>query len=62
MFKKSDHSLFEFYQSLITTNIEMGDVSPIPKEDQLKNWKPLEDQIEEDSLFWKNYSTAVPHN
>lgn len=62
MFKKNDHSIFEFYQSLITTNIEMDDVHPIPKDEQLKNWRPLEDQIETDAEFWKSYSVVRTEN
>ena len=60
LFKSNDHSLFELYQSLITTAINLDNVSPIPKSDQLNNWEPLEKQIEEDPDFWENYKVVQP--
>jgi len=60
MFSKNVHSRFELYQSLITTEIDQKNVSKIPKNEQLKNWTPLEEQIEEDPEFWQNYSVARP--
>ena len=60
MFSKNDHSRFEIYQSLITTEIDQENVSKIPKNDQLNNWTSLEEQIEEDPEFWQNYNVARP--
>ncbi len=58
MFKKNDKSYFELFQSLITTHVQLENVRPILKEDRLKNWRPLEDQIEPDPEFWENYKVA----
>ena len=60
MFAKNEHGSFKFFLSLITTDIEQENVTKIPKEEQLDNWKPLEEQVEEDHEFWKHYQVARP--
>ena len=60
MFAKNEHGLFKLFQSLITTDIEQENVTKIPKEEQLDNWKPLEEQVDEDPEFWKHYQVARP--
>ncbi len=58
LFKSNDHSMFELYQSLITTSINLENVQRIPKDEQLNNWEPLEKQMNEDPVFWENYKVA----
>jgi hypothetical protein len=60
MFSKNQVSTFNIFQSLITNSIKQNNVNKIPKEEQLDNWKPLEQQVEEDPEFWKNYNHIVP--
>jgi hypothetical protein len=59
-FSKNQVSTFHIYQSLITTSIEQNNVTKIPKEEQLNNWKPLEEQVKEDPEFWKKYDSSKP--
>jgi len=58
MFSKNQVSTFNIFQSLVTNSIEQATVHKIPKEDQLNNWKPLEEQVEEDPTFWKKYDAG----
>jgi len=59
MFSKNQVSTFNIFQSLITNSIKQNDVKKIPREEQLDNWKPLEEQVAEDPEFWKNYNPAA---
>lgn len=60
MFKSNDRSYFELNQMLITTDVDFENARQIPKDERLKNWVPLEDQIDFDPEFWKNYHVVYP--
>jgi hypothetical protein len=57
MFSKNQISTFNIFQSFVTNSIKQDNVSKIPKEEQLNNWKPLEEQVEEDTVFWDSYQS-----
>lgn len=60
MFSKNQVSTFNIFQSLVTNSIKMEDVKRISKDEQLNNWKPLEEQVEEDPEFWEKYHSISP--
>lgn len=57
-FKKNDRSNFHVELSLINNSFDMENVAEIPKEKRIDTGKPLEEQVEPDDAFWKNYKVV----
>lgn len=60
MFSKNDKSVFNMEMGLVNTEFEMNNVHEIPEEERIDVDKPLEEQTEPDSDFWKNYKVVRP--
>ena len=60
MFKENEHSQFDIEMALINREFELDNVYKIPEEERIDRNKPLEEQVESDPEFWKNFKVVRP--
>jgi len=60
MFKKNERSRFDIEMALINNKYDLENVYEIPEDEQIDSDTPLEEQVDADSEFWKNYKVIRP--
>jgi len=60
IFRKNEKSDFKLHISLVNEKFDFENVTKIPDDERIDTNKPLEEQVEPDPEFWKNYNVARP--
>lgn len=60
MFKKNDKSKFNIEMALINNTFDLENVAEVLEDQRIDKDKPLEEQVDPDPEFWKNYKVIRP--
>lgn len=60
MFKKNDKSNFYIEMALINNQFDMNNVNQIAEKERIDGDKPLEQQVEPDPDFWRDFKVSRP--